>query len=34
MKGDELPKRGFDAGEDTYQAPAVDGIYLFIHLSS
>jgi len=23
--GDELPKRGFDAGEDTYQAPAADG---------
>ncbi len=23
--GDELPKRGFDAGENTYQAPALDG---------
>jgi aconitate hydratase len=23
--GDELPQRGFDAGEDTYQAPPVDG---------
>eukprot|EP00455_Lapot_gusevi_P004155 TRINITY_DN1171_c0_g1_i2.p1 TRINITY_DN1171_c0_g1~~TRINITY_DN1171_c0_g1_i2.p1 ORF type:complete len:284 (+),score=141.68 TRINITY_DN1171_c0_g1_i2:238-1089(+) len=23
--GDELPKRGFDAGENTYQAPAADG---------
>jgi aconitate hydratase len=23
--GDELPKNGFDAGEDTYQAPAKDG---------
>jgi len=23
--GDELPKKGFDSGEDTYQAPAVDG---------
>lgn len=23
--GDELPARGFDAGEDTYQPPAADG---------
>lgn len=23
--GDELPSRGFDAGEDTYQAPPADG---------
>lgn len=23
--GDELPQRGFDAGEDTYQAPPADG---------
>jgi aconitate hydratase len=23
--GDELPKRGFDAGENTYQAPSADG---------
>jgi aconitate hydratase len=23
--GDELPQKGFDAGENTYQAPAVDG---------
>eukprot|EP01133_Synstelium_polycarpum_P016093 gene16093-19150_t len=23
-KGDELPSRGFDAGEDTYQAPSAD----------
>lgn len=23
--GDELPAKGFDAGEDTYQPPAADG---------
>jgi hypothetical protein len=23
--GDELPQRGFDPGEDTYQAPPADG---------
>jgi aconitate hydratase len=23
--GDELPKKGFDPGEDTYEAPPADG---------
>jgi aconitate hydratase len=31
--GDELPGRGFDAGEDTYQPPVADGSSLSIHVS-
>jgi aconitate hydratase len=32
--GDELPQRGFDAGEDTYQPPAQDGSKYTSHLIS
>jgi len=31
--GDELPQRGFDAGEDTYQAPPVDGSKVSVDVS-
>lgn len=31
--GDELPKRGFDAGENTYQAPPVDGSHLKVEVN-
>lgn len=31
--GDELPQAGFDAGEDTYQAPPADGSALQVNVS-
>jgi aconitate hydratase len=31
--GDELPQRGFDAGEDTYQAPPADGSAVQVDVS-
>jgi len=31
--GDELPSRGFDAGEDTYQAPPADGSKVEVDVS-
>merc|ERR1712212_139832 len=31
--GDELPQRGFDAGEDTYQAPPADGSSVKVDVS-
>jgi aconitate hydratase len=31
--GDELPQRGFDAGEDTYQAPPADGSSVAVDVS-
>merc|ERR1712002_1294694 len=31
--GDELPQRGFDAGEDTYQAPPADGSGVTVDVS-
>jgi len=31
--GDELPSRGFDAGEDTYQAPPADGSSVEVDVS-
>ncbi len=31
--GDELPQRGFDAGEDTYQAPPGDGSSVAVDVS-
>jgi len=31
--GDELPSRGFDAGEDTYQAPPADGSSVAVDVS-
>lgn len=31
--GDELPQRGFDAGEDTYQAPPADGSAVVVNVS-
>jgi len=31
--GDELPQRGFDAGEDTYQAPPADGSGVAVDVS-
>jgi hypothetical protein len=30
--GDELPQRGFDAGENTYQAPPEDGSALKVNI--
>jgi aconitase A len=30
--GDELPQKGFDAGEDTYQAPAKDGSKVVVNV--
>jgi aconitate hydratase len=32
--GDELPSRGFDAGEDTYQPPAVDASDISVKIGS
>lgn len=32
--GDELPDRGFDPGEDTYQAPPVDGTSVVVDVDS
>lgn len=32
-RGDELPNRGFDAGEDTYQPPAADSAALSVNIS-
>jgi len=31
--GDELPQRGFDAGEDTYQAPPADGSAVVVNVN-
>ncbi|VEL18633.1 unnamed protein product, partial [Protopolystoma xenopodis] len=31
--GDTLPSRGFDPGEDTYQAPPTDGLSLTVNVS-